>query len=108
MPPTPSSKKAADPGIVGLRLSQAREALGISQRELGLRAGLDISVASPRINQYERGTHAPKVSMLRALSAVLGCPVPFFFAEDDATAELLWLYGRASTRKRRACVEALR
>lgn len=106
--PAARSPKKPDLGVVAIRLRQAREARGISQRELGLLAGLDVSVASPRINQYEHGTHAPKVSLLQTLAVVLGCPMPFFFAEDDDLAELLWLYGHASGRKRRASIDAVR
>ncbi|MFA4578750.1 XRE family transcriptional regulator, partial [Xanthomonas perforans] len=34
------------------RLQQARLHTGLSQKELGIRAGLDPYVASPRVNQY--------------------------------------------------------
>jgi len=41
------------------RMKAAREKLGISQTELGVRAGIDEFCASARINQYERGKHMP-------------------------------------------------
>ena len=63
--------------------------MGISQRELGIQAGMDPSVASPRINQYERGKHAPDTNTLSKLGQVLGMPVAYFFAEDDDLALLI-------------------
>jgi transcriptional regulator with XRE-family HTH domain len=44
------------------RLKQAREAQQLSQKELGIQAGLDPFVASTRINGYELGVHQPDLS----------------------------------------------
>lgn len=88
--------------IVAARLREARTATGLSQRELGVRAGLDPSVASPRINQYERGKHTPDTSTLAKLGQVLDVPVSYFFADDDDLADLITNFHRLSpTRKRR-------
>jgi transcriptional regulator with XRE-family HTH domain len=57
-----------------------------------LKAGLDEFSASPRINHYERGRHAPNYSTLNRLAGVLEVPVPFFFAEDDDLADWLLLW----------------
>jgi len=87
---------------VAARLREARTAAGLSQRELGVRAGLDPSVASPRVNQYERGKHTPDTSTLAKLGEVLEVPVAYFFASDDDLAELITTFHRLSlTRKRR-------
>jgi len=88
--------------VVAARLREARTAAGLSQRELGVRAGLDPSVASPRVNQYERGKHTPDTSTLAKLGEVLEVPVAYFFASDDDLAELITTFHRLSlTRKRR-------
>ena len=88
--------------VVAERLREARTATGLSQRELGVRAGLDPSVASPRINQYERGKHTPDTSTLTKLGQVLDVPVAYFFASDDDLADLIMTFHRLSlTRKRR-------
>ena len=71
------------------RLKAARKEKGISQKQLGIMAGLDPSVASPRINQYEKATHAPDINMIRALAKVLDKPLPYFYSELDWIAELL-------------------
>ena len=72
-----------------LRLRQARQRKGLSQRRLGLQAGLEEFSASPRINHYERGRHAPDYSTLRRLAGALDVPVAFFFASEDDLAD--WL-----------------
>ena len=72
----------------------ARERLGISQMELGVRAGIDESSASARINQYERGKHTPDFSTTRNLAKVLNMSPAYFYADDDNLAELIAIYGR--------------
>lgn len=95
-------------GIVAKRLRQAREQRGLSQRELGVRAGLDPSVASPRINQYEQDRHSPNVAVLNQLAAVLDQPLAYFFAIDDDLAELNTLFHRSQLRERGAIISAVR
>lgn len=100
---SPSSRgKAAtsSTGLVARRLRQAREELGLSQRELGVRAGLDPSVASPRINQYEQNKHAPNIAVLGQLANVLNRPIAFFYSSDDELAELVTAFHRATARER--------
>ncbi|WP_279467491.1 helix-turn-helix domain-containing protein [Aeromonas veronii] len=65
---------------------------GISQKELGVRAGMDDSSASGRMNHYERGRHVPDIDTMRKLANVLGKPLSYFFCEDDLSAELVCLF----------------
>lgn len=78
------------------RLSDARTEAGLSQKSLGILAGLDPSVASPRINQYERGVHSPSFPMLVALARVLKVPVAYFYCQDEDSAAMLLAYSQAS------------
>jgi transcriptional regulator with XRE-family HTH domain len=87
-------------GLVARRLRLAREQRGLSQKELGILAGLDPSVASPRINQYERNRHAPNVAVLAKLASVLDQPLPYFYAVEDDTAALLTAFHRAPKDER--------
>lgn len=89
-------------GIVALRIREAREAAGISQRQLGIVAGLDVTVASPRINQYEQGRHMPNQQMLERLGHILDRPLPWFYAVDEELATLLlaWHQATPATRRR--------
>lgn len=85
-------KRTSSP--IARRLRAARLQTGLSQRRVGIKAGLDETVASARMNQYERGVHQPIFEMLSKLSEVLGQPEPYFFAREDDLAELISTYGR--------------
>ena len=90
-------KRSADRGglpVQSRRLRQAREAAGLSQKILGIQAGLDEFVASTRINRYETGVHQPDLQTLKQLAKVLGLPVAYFYAEDDGLARLIEDYQR--------------
>jgi transcriptional regulator with XRE-family HTH domain len=51
---------------------------------------MDPSVASERMNQYERGVHEPKFSVVVALAAVLEVPTAYFYCLEDDLAEELY------------------
>ena len=92
----------------GSRLKQARLAAGLSQKMLGIEAGIDAFVASTRINRYELGVHRPDLLTVRKLAKALDVPVAFFFAdEDDELAELLLIYGKAKVSLRREALKLL-
>jgi transcriptional regulator with XRE-family HTH domain len=92
----------------GERLQQARLLAGVSQRRLGILAGIDPSSSSVRMNQYERGRHEPPIALVRELARVLGVPVPFFYAEKDEHAKLLLAYARLPVIQRRAILASVR
>ena len=75
------------------RLKEARKAIGISQKNLGIAAGIDEFSSSPRMNQYETGKHMPDYSVLVRIAKVLNVPPAYFYAEDDMLAEIIRLYG---------------
>jgi transcriptional regulator with XRE-family HTH domain len=87
--------------LIAIRLKAARERLGISQTELGVRAGVDEFCASARINQYERGKHAPDFLTVCNLAKVLRVPAAYFYAEDDNLAELVVLFGELKVGQRK-------
>ena len=92
----------------GARLKQARLNVGLSQKMLGIEAGIDAFVASTRINRYELGIHRPDLLTVRKLAKVLDVPVAFFFAdEDDDIAELLLLYKKAGSPLREDTMKLL-
>jgi transcriptional regulator with XRE-family HTH domain len=68
---------------------------------------MDPSVASPRVNQYERGKHTPDTSTLGKLGQVLNVPVAYFYAEDEDLALLILTFHRASIAARRRVVSSL-
>jgi transcriptional regulator with XRE-family HTH domain len=77
--------------IVARRLREARVRLGLSQKALGIAASIKEDSASPRMNQYEQGKHAPDFLTLTNLASALAVPVPYFYAEDEQLAKLLLL-----------------
>lgn len=79
--------------IVAIRLRQARENAGLSQKKLGILAGIDEFSASPRINQYERGKHIPDVFMAERLARVLNIPVTFLYCENETMAAIILKIG---------------
>jgi Predicted transcription factor, homolog of eukaryotic MBF1 len=81
--------------VYSRRLREAREALGISQKALGIQAGLDEFVASTRINRYETGVHQPDLHILKRLAEVLDRPLAYFYAEDDDLAEVILEFARS-------------
>lgn len=75
--------------IFCFRLKQARLKQGLSQKELGKLAGIDEFVASTRINRYEKGIHEADVETAGKLAEVLNVPLAYFYADDEALAELI-------------------
>lgn len=95
------AKRTAKHPVFAHRLAQARERAGLSQTQLGVRAGLDPAVASPTINQYERGKHEPQLKRAKRLAEVLGIPAAFLYTDDDLLAELLLQWNGLSLRKKK-------
>jgi transcriptional regulator with XRE-family HTH domain len=88
--------------IVAKRLKEARLQAGISQKQLGIKAGIDDFSASARINQYERGKHMPDLQTLSRLAAVLQTPVPYFYCQDTELADVIVKFsalGRAQRKR---------
>ncbi|RPH29255.1 XRE family transcriptional regulator [Buttiauxella warmboldiae] len=82
------------------RLKQARLASGLSQKRLGIAAGIDEFVASTRINRYEKGVHEPNAEIMQKLAEVLRVPLAYFYAEDNDLAELMLIFFSLSGRQR--------
>ena len=73
------------------RLLEARTRKDISQKELGIRLGMEPGSASGRMNHYEKGRHTPNFPTLKRIAIELGVPVSFFYCDDDISAELVCL-----------------
>jgi len=94
--------------LIACRIKDAREQLGISQTELGIRAGIDEFCASARINQYERGKHTPDFLTVCNLARVLDVPSAYFYAEDENLAEMITLFGRLRAAERKSLLSSVR
>ncbi|WP_133126812.1 helix-turn-helix domain-containing protein [Legionella nagasakiensis] len=80
------------------RLKEARLAANISQKKLGIAAGMDEFSASARMNHYELGRHSPDYSMLSRIALVLNLPVAYFYAESDQLAEVISAFSQLSMK----------
>ncbi|HKZ11461.1 MAG TPA: helix-turn-helix transcriptional regulator [Rhodanobacteraceae bacterium] len=91
--------------VLSKRLKEARKRSGISQRQLGIAAGLDRFVASARINRYEKGVHRPDPITVQRLADALGVPAAYLFAGDDKLARLILAFNSLSpkTQERLVC-----
>ena len=89
------------------RLSAARKAIGVSQKQLGIMAGVDEFVASARINQYERGKHLPDALMAKRLACVLKVPISYLYEPNDDLAALLKVAARLPKTRLRALIKNL-
>jgi transcriptional regulator with XRE-family HTH domain len=92
---------------VAKRLKSARTVKGISQKQLGILAGIDQFSASPRINQYEKGKHTPDYATTARLAAALSVPVTYLYADDDILAELILAFDSASEDTKQEIVKKL-
>ena len=84
--------------LFGKRLRVARMKADVSQRQLGIQVGMDASVASARMNQYEVGSHSPKFQTATTIAAVLNVPTAYFYAEEQIVADAIVAFGRLSEK----------
>jgi transcriptional regulator with XRE-family HTH domain len=73
--------------IVIKRLKEARDRARLSQRELGVKAGMDFS--GSRMNQYENDVHGPDLTTMTTVAKALKVPVPYLYCEDDELARVI-------------------
>jgi transcriptional regulator with XRE-family HTH domain len=87
--------------IVAKHLKEARLRVGLSQKQLGIKAGIDEFSASARINQYERGKHMPDLQTLTRLAAVMHVPAPYFYCEDEELAGFILKFSTLTKAQKR-------
>lgn len=90
-----------------LRLKEARKAAGYTQQQLGIALGMEPNTASARMNQYEKGKHAPDFTTMKRIGDELGVPVAYFYCEEDDLAELIIKFSQLEKRDRDAIIEHL-
>jgi transcriptional regulator with XRE-family HTH domain len=85
---------ASNWNCIARRLKEVRLTYGLSQKKLGILAGIDAHSASARMNQYELGKHVPNFSILQNIGKALGYPASFFTSNDDLMAHIIYLSGK--------------
>jgi transcriptional regulator with XRE-family HTH domain len=93
--------------IVAKRLKEARLRAGVSQKLLGIQAGIDAFSASARINQYERGKHMPDLFTVGRLAKVLKAPAAYFYCEDPELAEVILKFASLGKAQKKRAMELL-
>lgn len=89
------------------RLLEARQREQLSQKELGIQAGLDPSVASTRINRYELGVHEPDFASVQRLAETLKVPTAYLFAEDDRLARMILAFEQLSVAEKEQLLKGI-
>ena len=89
------------------RLKEARNKMKISQKDLGIKIGIDPSSASGRMNHYETGRHMPDLATLKKLATELNVPVNYFFCESAESATLASLIDKLDDEEKRKLIELL-
>ncbi|MBT1886632.1 MULTISPECIES: helix-turn-helix domain-containing protein [Enterobacteriaceae] len=98
----------AHPNPIPDRLKTARTKAGITQKELGIRIGMEPSSASGRMNHYEKGRHTPDIDTLKRMADELGVPINYFFCENETTAELARLIANMSEQQQVELIKILK
>lgn len=89
------------------RLKEARKAAKLSQKQLGIAAGMDEFSASARMNHYEKGRHTPDYPTLQRISKVLKVPVAYFYADTDDLAMVINLFSMLKKSEKDRILKAL-
>jgi len=90
------SLKSNNKSPIARRMKEMRLQQGLSQKGLGIKAGMDIFTSSARINQYERDKHVPDYKTATILAKALDVPVTYLFTDDDDLADIILKYSKAS------------
>ena len=91
---------------IAKRLKEARLRTGLSQKSLGIKAGIDQFAASARMNQYETGKHVPDFGTVKRIAKVLNVPAAFFYCDDNELAALVLAWSQLSRTKRKLLLKS--
>ncbi|WP_213993604.1 helix-turn-helix transcriptional regulator [Sodalis sp. dw_96] len=69
--------------MIPKRLMSARLRANLTQKKLGILAGLDEATAYSRMSHYENGTHCPSFEIVCAIAQILNVPEAYFYTVDD-------------------------
>ncbi|HHA2982091.1 helix-turn-helix transcriptional regulator [Stenotrophomonas muris] len=89
------------------RLRQARVLRGLSQREVGVRMGMDKDTASARISRYESEGMSISLEALFELAQALEVPPAYLLATSPAMADAILALGEQSAAQQERFAELL-
>ena len=87
------------------RLKAARKKAKITQKDLGVKIGMEQSSASGRMNHYEKGRHVPDT--LERMAEELDVPLNYFFCRSELSAELASAIDKMSDEEKAVLLENL-
>jgi len=94
--------------VVAARLRQARALRGLSQRETGVRMGLDKETGSARVSRYESESMAISLEALFELAQALEVPPAYLLASTPAMADAILALGSTSEPKQSQLADAVK
>ncbi|WP_350594838.1 MULTISPECIES: helix-turn-helix transcriptional regulator [unclassified Pseudoalteromonas] len=95
------------PNPIPIRLKEARKRANMTQKELGIRIGMDQSSASSRMNHYEKDRHTPDIQTLQRMADELGVPLNYLFCDSAESAELACLIDCLPLEEKQKLIELL-
>ncbi|PMG75315.1 transcriptional regulator [Vibrio breoganii] len=90
------------------RLKAARKKAKITQKDLGVKIGMEPSSASGRMNHYEKGRHVPDIGTLERMAEELDVPLNYFFCRSELSAELACAIDKMSDDEKAALLDNLK
>nr|WP_256055836.1 helix-turn-helix transcriptional regulator [Xanthomonas translucens] len=88
-------------------MCQARDLRGLSQRDVGVRMGLDKDTASARISRYESGAMSISLESLFEMAKALEVPPAYLLASSASMADAVLALGEQSDFQQEELVRAL-
>jgi len=93
--------------VFAARLKAARQAAGLTQEALGIKAGISQDVARTRINRYERAIHDSDSATTQKLAEALGVPLAALYAETEVMARVITAFATLTAAEQRRAMVVL-
>ncbi|MEH6556113.1 helix-turn-helix transcriptional regulator, partial [Pseudoalteromonas tetraodonis] len=74
----------------------------------GMALGMEPNTASARMNQYEKGKHAPDFLTMKRIAKELDVPVAYFYCEEDILSELICALGKLSREEQKEILSKIK
>ncbi|MFL7984815.1 helix-turn-helix domain-containing protein [Xanthomonas vasicola] len=94
--------------LFATRLKARRQAMGLTQQDLGEALGLEGRIAQSRISRYEIELHTPDLKTAYELAEVLGVSLSALVAESDRLGQIIELIRKLSDDEQEALAKRLR
>lgn len=93
--------------VFAKRLKEARKRAGLTQMQLGVLAHIEEESASARVNQYERGVHAPDYGTAQRLAKALQVPTSYLYEDDATVAAIILKFSELKPAQRKQLIKVI-